>query len=668
MTDSIAIVRWSILLIILQLVGAVPFARLFGVKGIYVARTGTLLVWGYLFWIWGSIFSIPHGAWAAWILVGVATLLLWGLTRRWEKPEKLFKEGIRAELIFWSVLVLALLVRSWAPDLNQTEKFTDVALMQAAALTSQFPPQDLWLSGESLNYYYFGHLLYGLVGRLGGVSVEWGANLAVCTVVALAASAIYGILSSLRASAPYRWGALLSLIFFSNAAWVGQLSGKFSWWNSSRAITDTITEFPFFSFLLGDLHAHFLSLPFLILTIVSVVRHKEGLERESFLGKAIVGLFAALSLGVHYPMNPWPLPFLALWTVLVLGRRPWTVAWVGLTAILLFFPYWMTYQGPVSALRWVPDLSRSPFWEFVSHWVIFLLPLLAYLVAVGKRDQWKRWGVSCLLGLAGGWFWGPAAGLVLSLIALWMLTSGTDLKAPESLLLLLSLGVLLFCEVLYLADPWQGGELRRMNTVFKFYYVSWTALAISVPFLLWKGRSLWRDRRVVVVSAILVAVALGSVYPFWGTVSRVGAFRGQTIDGLAYWKSARMGEREAIDFLREESLPGEVIFEATGPAYAHFGRMATFSGRPAILGWANHERVWRPNGHALVSEREGEIALIQRDPTPKNLEQFFRRYQVKWTVVGSLEQETWSPQLIERIRTYPRAFQNPTTEVYRVGN
>src|SRR5690606_35664924 len=37
------------------------------------------------------------------------------------------------------------------------------------------------------------------------------------------------------------------------------------WWEGSRVIPGTITEFPFFSFLLGDLHPHVMSLPLVLL-------------------------------------------------------------------------------------------------------------------------------------------------------------------------------------------------------------------------------------------------------------------------------------------------------------------------------------------------------------------------------------------------------------------
>ena len=42
---------------------------------------------------------------------------------------------------------------------------------------------------------------------------------------------------------------------------------EYDWFAASRVDPDTITEFPWFSFLLGDLHAHVLALPFTLLAL-----------------------------------------------------------------------------------------------------------------------------------------------------------------------------------------------------------------------------------------------------------------------------------------------------------------------------------------------------------------------------------------------------------------
>ena len=46
----------------------------------------------------------------------------------------------------------------------------------------------------------------------------------------------------------------------------------YDWFAASRVIDDTITEFPWFSFLLGDLHAHVLAVPFTVLALAFAVQ------------------------------------------------------------------------------------------------------------------------------------------------------------------------------------------------------------------------------------------------------------------------------------------------------------------------------------------------------------------------------------------------------------
>ena len=43
--------------------------------------------------------------------------------------------------------------------------------------------------------------------------------------------------------------------------------GDYDWFAPSRVIDGTINEFPWFSFLLGDLHAHVLALPFTVVAL-----------------------------------------------------------------------------------------------------------------------------------------------------------------------------------------------------------------------------------------------------------------------------------------------------------------------------------------------------------------------------------------------------------------
>ena len=61
------------------------------------------------------------------------------------------------------------------------------------------------------------------------------------------------------------------------------------YWNATRVIPDTINEFPYFSFLYADLHAHLMALPFTLVAIGCavnfVVRERDDEARLPFLGR-----------------------------------------------------------------------------------------------------------------------------------------------------------------------------------------------------------------------------------------------------------------------------------------------------------------------------------------------------------------------------------------------
>ena len=164
----------------------------------------------------------------------------------------------------------------------------DMAFINAINASAHFPPHDPWMSGETLNYYYLGHLVFAwpmkllglapgrrlpaLLGRADGAhrdrrlrvrgdAVGGGARGARRARAARRA----GVRGPRRRGAgddprqPRRRAHV--------AATPPTRRGDYAWFDPSRVIPDTINEFPSFSFVLGDLHAHVLALPFTVLAM-----------------------------------------------------------------------------------------------------------------------------------------------------------------------------------------------------------------------------------------------------------------------------------------------------------------------------------------------------------------------------------------------------------------
>ena len=170
------------------------------------------------------------------------------------------------------------------------------------------PPTTPGLRAVTLNYYYFGQFQIASITKITGVLPSTAFNLAIALVFALTVGGAFSVVYSLAASrggggdrappsipgGPYLAGMagavfvavignLDGAVQLGQAVWrttfgEGQF-GSFDFWRSSRVIDTSsqgglnscggceITEFPFFSFLFADLHAHLIALPFAILAL-----------------------------------------------------------------------------------------------------------------------------------------------------------------------------------------------------------------------------------------------------------------------------------------------------------------------------------------------------------------------------------------------------------------
>ncbi len=145
--------------------------------------------------------------------------------------------------------------------------------------------------------------------------------------------------------------------------------------------------------------------------------------------------------------------------------------------------------------------------------------------------------------------------LLLVLLILALIAIGWQYRDQPSLLLgiivvILALGITLGTEFVYLKDHMDGGDYRRMNTIFKFYNQAWILMTIGTAILLAslvKLRQVFQSRWSMHLgtTVTLFFFALGMVYPALGTGARIddrfpaGQDRPtNTLDGLAFMRSS----------------------------------------------------------------------------------------------------------------------------------
>jgi YYY domain-containing protein len=765
-----ALLTW---LLAVQLLGLAGFTLLFRLlpwlpdRGLSLARTLALLGLAYAAWLIASLRLAAFGP-ATWLCA--LALLAAGGWAGWRARAELLafwraRRGaiLLAEGLFLAAFAALAIVRALNPDLwhpvRGGEKPMDLAFLTAVVRSPTFPPYDPWYAGGYINYYYFGFVIVGALVQLSGAAPAVAYNLAVPTLFALAAVGAWGAIYNLLAPRPgadsrrrrtlegqARRTGLLGVLFvlicgnLAQAIWLlpgtatpeaggasGGLSyaaqqvargrGEWAFWDASRIIPATINEFPFFTFLFADLHAHMIAIPLALAAVGLMV----ALARAGARGWAIVALLAPVT-GALRAVNTWDYPTytalalaalaLPIWAELRRGSGPLGAraapalrryalqagVLLGL-GYLLFLPFHLRFT-PEAAGPMLWEGARTQLWDWLriyGLWLFLLISaglLLARRLAPARQDSLI--GVGAMLGvcLAGGLWLGLSA-----LVLLLPLAAGLSLllwwargRSPRLLLPLLwaaaGLGLSALVELVTLR-----GDVGRMNTVFKFGLQAWTlwalTAALALPWL-WRAaraRAGWPAAAWRGAAGLLVGAAL--IYPIWATPARI-ADRDQaaglpiTLDGAAYLRYAKGVENgrsfplapdaAAIDWIRHNLAGSPVILEAHQPSYRWGGRIATYTGRPALLGWEWHEIQQRGavNIRPPLTRRQEAIARIYGDADEAGAATLLRDYGVEYVVVGELERALYAEAGVAKFGRMAagglieRVYDREGTQIYRV--
>ena len=130
------------------------------------------------------------------------------------------------------------------------------------------------------------------------------------------------------------------------------------------------------------------------------------------------------------------------------------------------------------------------------------------------------------------------------------------------------------------------------------------------------------------------------------------------------------GDAAAIDWLLKNAPMGSVLLEASGDPYSEFARMSAHTGIPTVLGWANHEGLWRARVGAEdpeVAERLAAVKLFYTTPDARVAWQVVQKYGVTHVVLGDMERRTYgNPATAGFSFLYP-VFISEGTAVYAVA-
>jgi YYY domain-containing protein len=731
--------------------------------------------------VFGAITLV--GAWQAWAQKDA-------LAAEWKSNRRmiLIVEGLFLVIFLLDLFIRLGNPDLWHPA-KGGERPMDFSYFNAVIKSTTFPPYDPWFAGGYINYYYYGFVLVGMPVKLLGIAPSIAYNMILPTLFALvgvgaftvgfnlvesqkskvedarpstfdlrlvtglvatALTLLLGNLGTLqmlwrafqRIAAP--GGTVGDAGLWQRIAWgFGGLwksiagaslpIGQGEWyWNPSRVIpapgdVEPITEFPLFTFLYSDLHAHMIVLPLALfviawgLSIVLFLRNTQYVVRGTYsvLRNALLPiLFGALVLGALYPTNTWDaftyMPLAAIAVAYALfnalqspkpggfGLRIGLALAGALTLVLLarilyqpYFHWFGSGYGEIDPWRG----GHTPLASYFTHWGMFLFIIFVWLVwetrewmaatplsSLGKLKPYQLLIEFVLAAFFIALLYLLYRKAVISLVALplafWaallILRPGqSDAKRWVLFMIGTSLVLTIAVEIIVLV-----GDIGRMNTVFKLYLQAWTMLSVSaaaglgwtlpaVPSWRMRWRGLWQV-------GLTLLVAGAAFFSLSATLDkmrdRMNLDAPHTLDSMkfmetaTFWDAANMDlgqDYRAIRWMQDNVQGSPVIVEGNCPEYRWCTRFTIYTGLPGVVGWNWHQRQQRGFvAPLLVENRISEITDFYNNTDIYVALAFLKKYNIRFIVVGQVEGVYYSPEGLFKFERYDGTY---WTEVFRDG-
>jgi YYY domain-containing protein len=499
------------------------------------------------------------------------------------------------------------------------------------------------------------------------------------------------------------------------------------YWNPSRVVPNLggneITEFPLFTFIYSDLHAHMIAMLPALLALswaLAVVtgRAKWRNQLSAGLGLAVGGLI----FGALYPSNLSDIYTYLPIGLIALGYTIWRYsdapslpgrlglvigAVVALTVLsfVMYQPYRESYSQVYSAL----DPWKGPFTpigSYLTHWTVLLFIVGSWMIWE-TREWMAETPISALrklkpyqlliegflillvfallvlayLKISVGWLALPIAALAGVLL---LRPNMSDSKRFVLFLIGTALIITIVVEVVVVR-----GDIGRQNTIFKFYLQSWFLLAVSagaalawiIPaFFKWLPgwRTFWQSAMILLISGaalFTVSGTSGKIRDRWIVEAP------RTLDAMTFMNYAHyddFGQRmdlsedyRAIRWMQDNVQGSPVIVEANCPEYRWCTRFTIYTGLPGVVGWNWHQRQQRGFMSTWVEDRVSDVGDFYNSVDIEYTRTFLDTYDVGYIIVGQLERAGYTPEGIAKFEAFERmywraVYRDTNTVIYEV--
>ena len=593
------------------------------------------------------------------------------------------------ELLFFAAFLLWTYFAGFHPAAYGTEKFMDYGFMEAMMRSKTLPATDLWYSQGKINYYYGGQYFAVFLTKLSGAKVELTYNLMRTFVAGLAFampfSLVHQMVTDRLGKTGSRWkkalpsvtgilagisvsiaGNMHYVVYGQIIPFIQKLKGEevSSYWfpDATRYIgfnpdveDKTIHEFPCYSFVLGDLHAHVVDIMFVLLLLgllyawMKKVRTTElsgeSMSRRKFWKKQLL------------------MPQL-LATGALLGMFHWTNYWdfVIYFVVTCGAALFMNIIGQKGKIRWALGVTAAQAAEILILATVIIMPFTLQFdtsnmvqgIALAQHHSLPHqllvlWGLPGILTIL----------FVVSLLieklrgaeqkSLYHLL--TSIRLPDLFAVLMGLcaiGLVLIPELVYVRDIYENGNARA-NTMFKLTYQAYILFGMTMIYVIFRLLVIGKNKILKVLAFIGLFFFVwtcgyfgNSVHSWFGEVWKPSQYKG--LNATAFLETDFPEDVNGIRWLKENISDAPVVLEANGDSYSEYERVSAMTGLPTIMGWYVHEWLWRGNLSDLNAKIE-EIQEIYTSTDETRVKELLEEYNVSYIFVGSCERNKYGADM-----------------------
>ena len=727
-------------------------------RGWLFSKSLGLVTGGYVLWVCNTLHLLKFRTWpcfAALLIPAAAGAVVYTFRKKKGNISFSFPAArvLAEETAFFLLLALWVYIIGFYPDAYGTEKFMDYAFINSILRSDYMPPADPWFAPETIKYYYGGQFLTAFLIRLSRISPGEGYTMMHALITTFSFMLPFSLASQmlrdrfpvdsanaseesvsdigrrsgrhfrLKEFAENTGGALAGLaVAFCRSFHYCIYAVLLPLWHKIRgtvfeyryflpdptrfigyhpdAPDKVITEFPAYSTILGDLHAHYINL---ILTVLAVAiayawARRKIAEKKTAGAQGKMNVLSGFPGAIFAPeilligaltglfrwTNFWDFPiyFVVCCTVIffvnlrVHDRDGKSFLLITLCQGIVIFliglavslPFTRTFDQIASEI--LPTHSHTPLWQLLILWGLPVTVSVCYIASL-VLDAYRSGREARSAENSGDVVDNVEKrrpGKAIARFFCGILSFFRHLPLPDLLAGIFAacaMGLIWLPEVIYINDLYEG-EFYRANTVFKLTYQAFILFGIVMGYVLVRALALQKQdirrcgkKSCIASSALPVIGILLLLFTGGYIINGVETWYGRSgnilnpkdrisSDASIFLEHTFPSDRDAVHWLMANAEGQPVILEADGNSFSDCGRVSVATGLPTVVNWYEHEMLWR--NWFGEDNRLGEISAIYTGEDPEIVRDLIGKYGIRYVYIGQLERSLY-PDLNEQLLT-----------------